>query len=289
MSNDHDNTDKDSHGDGSSSGGGHGGAGHAPHGGGSHEEHEGAPEWLISFADNVALMMGFFVILLAMNMAKPKGGGMGGIDKNPATEPTQQMLDFILAMRESFHAPIDINGSNPDEARLRKRLKEQKKQADTTDPGPKGDHQTVQAIKTSEYVTPTGIVPFELGSSAVSSSGADTVAGVAEQIRGKRLVIEVRGHVSSSEATKDPQRGMQLSHERSLAVAKLLVEHGVKWNQLRLVECADSSPVQSRADTPMEHRTNQRVEVVVTKEPLPPDQFTGEPGPDAQSPRGGDK
>lgn len=64
----------DSHGEegGSHGGGGHGGG--APHGGGAHEEHEGAPEWLISFADNVALMMGFFVILLAMNMG-PKGGG----------------------------------------------------------------------------------------------------------------------------------------------------------------------------------------------------------------------
>lgn len=34
--------------------GGHGGHGH----GGGHEEHAGAPEWLISFADNVALLMG---------------------------------------------------------------------------------------------------------------------------------------------------------------------------------------------------------------------------------------
>ncbi|MBC7772694.1 MAG: OmpA family protein [Pyrinomonadaceae bacterium] len=284
MSDEHDKHDE-GHGKG---GGGHGG-GHGsgpPHGGGSHEEHEGAPEWLISFADNVALMMGFFVILLAMNMSKPDVGGMGGVDKNPATEPTQQMLDFVLAMREAFNTPIDMNGSNPNEAKLRKRLQEQKKQADTKDEGPKGDHQTVQAIKTSDYVAPTGIIPFELGSSVVSSSGVDTVAGVAEQIRGRRVIIEVRGHVSSAEVVKDAQRGMQLAHDRSLAIANLLVEHGVKWNQLRLVGCADSSPVQARADTPMEHRTNQRVEVVVTKEPLAPDQFSGDQGAGA-APRGG--
>ena len=56
---------------------GHGGGSHGGgHAAGGHEEgHEGAPEWLISFADNVALMMGFFVILLAMNMG-PKGSSV---------------------------------------------------------------------------------------------------------------------------------------------------------------------------------------------------------------------
>ena len=80
-------------------GGGHGG-GHG-HGGGGHEEHhEGAPEWLISFADNVALMMGFFVILLAMNMAKQTVGGIGGeaqMGGNPNQANT--MIDFAIAVR----------------------------------------------------------------------------------------------------------------------------------------------------------------------------------------------
>src|SRR5689334_21425744 len=94
----------------SSGSGGHGGGGHS---GPAHEEHEGAPEWLISFADDVALMMGFFVILLAMNMKSPVAAhtGVGSPEKEGGV-PESQMLDFVIAMRDAFN-PIDLNSDNP--------------------------------------------------------------------------------------------------------------------------------------------------------------------------------
>src|SRR5690349_11416681 len=77
--------------------GGHGGGGH---GGGGHEEgHEGAPEWLISFADNVMLQMGFFVILLALNLKEPTTGGIGGKESNG--DPPAALLDAAIAIREA--------------------------------------------------------------------------------------------------------------------------------------------------------------------------------------------
>src|ERR1051325_10394638 len=99
---------------------GHGGHGGGGHGGGGHEEHhEGAPEWLISFADNVALMMGFFVILLAMNMAHKTVGGGGKRGSGGGADD----IDFVLAIRQAFN-PIDMTSENPTEAPLRKRLRE---------------------------------------------------------------------------------------------------------------------------------------------------------------------
>src|SRR6516164_3872539 len=102
--------------------GGGGGHGHGGHGGG-HEEHEGAPEWLISFADNVALMMGFFVILLAMNLKQPTAGGIGGKEQNGG-KPTDSMLDFVIAMRKEFHNEIDLDSTNPAEEPFRRRIRQ---------------------------------------------------------------------------------------------------------------------------------------------------------------------
>src|SRR5688572_16054124 len=102
-----DHKKKDDHGGGHKShGGGHGGGGHGD------GEHEGAPEWLISFADNVTLMMGFFVIMLAMNMG-PKGGGEGEETGEAASSPSTSMIDLQIAIREAFNNPVNIGSKNP--------------------------------------------------------------------------------------------------------------------------------------------------------------------------------
>src|SRR5436190_2305796 len=106
---------------------GHGGAHGGGHGGAHEEHHEGAPEWLISFADNVALMMGFFVILLAMNMAKQTTGGIGGkADMGGNPQEANSMIDFAIAVREAFNNPVDVNSTDPRERDMVKRLIERK-------------------------------------------------------------------------------------------------------------------------------------------------------------------
>src|SRR5262245_29481834 len=121
------------------SGGGHGGGGHRHHhgGGGGHGdgEHEGAPEWLISFADNVMLMMGLFVIMLAMNMAKVTTGGIGGEDEMGGA-PSAEMADMILSIRQAFNNPVNINSTDPRDAALVKRLIERANRGKATEEGP---------------------------------------------------------------------------------------------------------------------------------------------------------
>jgi flagellar motor protein MotB len=252
---------------------------HAPHGGGGHAEgeHEGAPEWLISFADNVALLMGFFVILLAMNMKEPQVGGIGGVAGPNSPQPTRQWLDMVIAIREAFHSRIDMESTDPREAPLRQRLLERQREinGESIIDAPDGGKHDVQSTRPSDYVVPTATIPFEFGSAELSDSNRKTTAADAKAVVGKlNMIVEVRGHVSAMESKRDQDKGYDLSYQRARTVARIMAQEGIPWSHIRIVACSDASPVKARADTVGDHRTNQRVELVIIREPPEPDQFS---------------
>lgn len=243
---------------------------HGGHGGSHEEAHEGAPEWLISFADMVMLMMGFFVILFALNN-KPAGRNPGG--QTPETEAGREdnaeMLDLALAIREAFNNPVTVQSSNPNDAPLIRRLLQRAGKSETRDKGVKGHEREVQTIRPSDYYAISGNILFPENSSDLPDAGRSTLNEIAEKVRGMRLVVEVRGHVSSVEAAQGSEQAMRLSSDRALAAARALTGAGVDWWQLRLVLCADHErseafPVNRAADKP-----NARVEVIITDQVVP--------------------
>lgn len=256
---------KDAHGHGDH-GGGHGGGGH---GGGheDHEEHEGAPEWLISFADNVSLMMGFFVILLAMNMG-PKGSAAGAQTKGepsdmpPASSP--DMLDFAIAVREAFNNPVNIHSTNPKDEPLVRRLLQRR--AHSEDDGPIGDRQKNTSMSRGEGRSPAGEVMFDHMATNLNVGALERLDAVADYAKGLKLILELRGHASTDEAYHQGDNGIRLSFERTLTVAKALVAKGVDWKQIRMVPCGDMELIERRAQSRDSHAQNERVEILVTNE-----------------------
>lgn len=269
---------KEAHGEEHGGGGhGHGGGGHGHGGGGGHEEgHEGAPEWLISFADNVALMMGFFVILLAMNMKEPTSGGVGGKEQNGG-QPNSKMVDAAIAIREAFNSPVNLNSMDPIDQPLIRRLKDTKKRGEANDRAPQGDQDTVQATRPGDYFSPGGSVSFEEGSSELSAEAVAALMKIAEHARGKKFIIEVRGHASASESYPSTKRGYQLSYERAAAVADQLVEQGLKWDNIRLIAEGSMNRVVPSEYTGDAFRANQMVEVILTQDTRASDNFSHDP------------
>jgi outer membrane protein OmpA-like peptidoglycan-associated protein len=250
---------------------GHGTGGHkshAPHGGGHEEGHEGAPEWLISFADNVALMMGFFVVLLAMNMAKQTAGGIGGSEEMGGS-PSVEMLDFTIGMREAFNNPVSIDSQDPLDQPLVRRLIERAGTSQARDPGLEGSDHDVQSLRPSMHYGLGGSVPFAETSTQPSGSARGAIGELAGKIRGRTQVVEIRGHASSAEAAGGPAAAMRLSFERAVAVADALAAEGIDWWQMRLVICGDHERVAAFPSSAATDSTNARVEVVLTDESVP--------------------
>lgn len=268
-------------GEGESHGGGGGphGGGHG-HGGGGHEgEHEGAPEWLISFADNVALLMGFFVILLAMNMATKHTGGIGSDGDQPGY-PKDPMMEFVQSVRESFNSPVKMDSKRPEDQELIRYIL--RKQGATNEEGPGGKNPGLQSIRTGDYHRISATVAFDDREAGLDAEGRRILAETAAKLKDEAWIIEVRGHVSPFEVMRNPVRARELSYQRAMAAAAALVESGLKWDNLRVVACGDASRVVARATNPADNRQNQRVEILVTNETVAADPYTRPPGGNAE-------
>jgi flagellar motor protein MotB len=246
---------------------------HAPHRESHEEAHEGAPEWLISFADNVTLLMGFFVIMLAFSMA-PKGTSNAGGGEEGAGQAAQaDFLDMAISIRDAFNNPVSIDSADPQDALLVQRLLARLR-GPVRDEGPEGRDQSVQSLRPSKYFALCGTVPFDENSTQLGEEGQNAVLDVVKHIRGFRMVLNILGHTSSAEAYASADRGMRLAFERAMTVREALVENGVERQQIRLIACGDTDRVKPVTYDTQGHRRNQRVEVVVTDQ-LMPDYSTG--------------
>lgn len=284
----------ENHGGGGGGGGGahgggdaHGGKAHkkhAPHP--PHEEHEEKEEWVISFADNALLQMGFFVILLAMNM-KPATSGSGGppAEKSGAAAaaaaasapaPNTALLDSAIAIREAFNSPVNMSSNNPNDLPLIKRII-QKKEGESKADGPPGQKKEVSTVRPTDYHRIGGKVSFEENSSEVDRAGQDAMAELSKDLRGRKSIVEVRGHTSLAESAEPADRGLALSFQRALAVAGLLRAGGLEWEQIRVVAVGAADRATPIARTSAEQRNNQRVEVILTDETLPNDPYAMDP------------
>ena len=238
--------------------GGHHGA-PGGHGGGHEEEEEaGAPEWLISFADMVMLLMGFFVILFALNV-QPKGGNPGGggeENEGVAHQPLEIDPEFIESVRKAFGNPLDPqNPEEPTPQPIASRRGACESRVEGTEerslaPGHRllrrGDH-SVRAARPGRARFGAGHPEF------------------VERNQGRQNVIEIRGHADEVER-QGGEKAMQIALSRATAVATRLAAAGIEWERLRVTASGTTEPRRSGRGIDINPGENARVELLVRRE-----------------------
>jgi outer membrane protein OmpA-like peptidoglycan-associated protein len=245
---------------------------HHPH---AHAEHEHEEGWIVSFADNVLLMMGFFVILLAMNMG-PKGSTDGPPGES-AGSADDRLLDLAIAVREAFHNPVSMGSVVPEDQPLIRRLRERQSRDNPQSESPNGEQQRPQTIRPTDWAGDGGFVQFAEKETLIDEAAREILAGIADRVRGTRWILEIRGHASRWETWRDTKAARDLAYERAYNVGNALSQMGIPWDRIRLVSSGTAAPIVARARTADEAVSNQRTEILVLNEVMPEDPYGNAP------------
>jgi flagellar motor protein MotB len=250
---------------------------HKKHHHAAHPEHEHEEGWIVSFADNVLLMMGFFVILFALNV-QPKGGNPGGggeESEGVAEEP--DFVDFAISVRKAFHTLDDLDPNKPEDQKLIQRMEQQQGAGESRDDGAKGNDRNVKSVRDTNHFGKGTMVNFALRSTTLDEAAGVTLTEFAKKHRGRDSVIEIRGHASFAEGYKKSEEAMTIGFDRAMAAARALEAGGIPWHRLRVVSAGDNERAEAFPGEDETDARNARVEVRVTNEvaaPLTPTEPT---------------
>ena len=232
-----------------------------------HAECEECPEWIFTFADLVMLMMGFFVILWVLKPNPNPKGGQSDTDKE---------VKVFAAIRDAFgYVPNPTSKDPVDMKMIMDKLESMKIPAGPGDgaqttirpQGAVGTDPDVTTIRVGKQSVVGGRMLFDRGSSRLIPGTLRMLDQVANQIRGHRNVVLVKGHTSLDDFpdTASAEQKMDLSLRRAQAVADYLTARsGVSPDMLRVQGCSTFEPVMQHEYTPMSQEVNRRVEVEAT-------------------------
>jgi outer membrane protein OmpA-like peptidoglycan-associated protein len=232
-----------------------------------HEICEECPEWIFTLADLIMCMMGLFVILWVL---KP-GMTVPPQQVQVQDEAQERFLETVGEIRGGFGWVPDPSSTDPvDQAILRKRARlagpGERGVSPIEQKGAEGTDPEVTTIRSGRQAAVGTKLLFESGDSTLRSDTTRALKQIADQIRGHRNIIMIKGHTSLDDFAEGAtaQQKMDLSLRRAQVVADYLTSHGVEPDILRVQGCSTFEPVAQRAYTVAAQANNRRVEVEAT-------------------------
>ena len=232
-------------------------------------ECEECPEWIFTFADLVMLMMGFFVILWVL---KPS--------PSPKTNSAdnQDWIKVAAAVRAEFGYVPKSGTSDPVDNFMLQQMSQPKipdgpgegGKTKVKPEGATGTDPEVTAIRPGQQAMVGGRLLFERSDSRLAPGTQKMLDQIADQIRGHRTIVLVKGHTSLDDFddSATAEQKLDLSLRRAQAVSDYLTAHQVQPDILRVVGCSTFEPVVQRDYEPTAQELNRRAEVESTTVPV---------------------
>ena len=198
----------------------------------------GAPDWFVTYADLMSLLLTFFIMLAALSDVR--------------SEP--RVVQAVEAMQRQFGAE-----ARPADAPQPPR--------GTRAAGPPGRAPLLKAVRSGEPAQAGGVILFEEGSAEIDAARREEVRFIHEQFQGKLQKIEIRGHTTRRPlpAGSPFADHWGLAYARCRSVADLLVAYGTDPRRIRLSVAGGYEPAYV-GDDPHRRRENSRVEVFLLNE-----------------------
>lgn len=229
------------------------------------EKPEGAPEWMVSFADMITIMMSFFVIMYAI--------ASGEAEKGRRSKQQQAVVDSIQYRFGPKWQPFASWGVMPGNAPSPGSGIDARAKWATGLPDDKDGTFKVRRKERAKIRVPGpgqrtligGSLFFDAKDLALPKEQQTRLKTIGEEIAGKPQQIEIVGHTSDRPLPPEsPYRDRwELAYAQCRKIAQTLVAQKIEPKRIRIsvVQAANNSDAVQPEGTPME---DQRVDVYMT-------------------------
>ncbi|MEL7474452.1 MAG: flagellar motor protein MotB [Planctomycetota bacterium] len=224
------------------------------------EEGNDIPDWVVTYGDLMSLLLCFFILIAAFSELKQER------EFRKAMESIKEALGFRggLGMVNSQDNPMNSSINSLSEARQMSHNK--KGEAESQNRSAVGREQEVKKLHEGVKAAVGAPVEFDPAQTELSDQAKAELVRIAEQIRGRRYIVEVRGHAFGFADQTGGQDLLDMSMIRARTVLDFLVrECGVDPRILRVVGAANHERVSANAQSLQNAAKNRRVEVVRTE------------------------
>lgn len=225
---------------------------------------EGAPEWMVTFADLMSLLLTFFVLLLSFsNMEVVKFRTMAGAVRNALGLKSEFDLSDIPMGHTilPYHNPKEGEGGKGESEAIRGELDQMLRDSGIPEKG------RVEITEHGIALEIDGDVLFDSGSAELKPESLPMLARLADYLPRVRHNLDILGHTDNLPiATTVYPSNWELSAARAGRAVRFLVEHGLDPQRLRAIGLAATVPLAPN-DTVAGRATNRRIEFLFRTPP----------------------